>query len=66
MDRKEAHYEIITALEKIEETYKSIDNAIALSTNDSFLQDTLHVASRNLSTARMKLQVASDITETIQ
>lgn len=63
---KELHYEVITALEKIEEVYQHIDNAMLLATKDSFLQDTLHVASRNLGTTRMKLQVASDITETIQ
>jgi|DEB0MinimDraft_6_1074348.scaffolds.fasta_scaffold487268_1 hypothetical protein len=65
MDKKEIHYEIITALEKLEEIYNHIDNAMSLAVSDSFLQDTLHVASRNLGTTRMKLQVAQDITETI-
>jgi uncharacterized coiled-coil DUF342 family protein len=65
MDKKEIHYEIITALEKLEEIYKHIDDAMAMAVADSFLQDTLHVAHRNLSTTRMKLQVASDLTETL-
>ena len=65
MDKKEIQYEIITALEKLEEIYNHIDNAMSLAVSDSFLQDTLHVASRNLGTTRMKLQVAQDIAETI-
>lgn len=66
MDKKEIHYEIIASLEKLEEIYNHIDNAMALATSDSFLQDTLHVAQRNLSTSLMKLRVASDLTETVQ
>jgi len=65
MDKKEIHYEIIIALEKLEEIYNHIDNAMAMAVADSFLQDTLHVAQRNLGTTQMKLQVASDLTKTL-
>ena len=64
-NKKEIHQEIVYALEKLEEMYKSIDNAMAMAVADSFLQDTLHVASRNLATTKMKLEVASDLTETL-
>lgn len=60
---KELHYEVITALEKLEELYSHIDNAINLSDEKSFLHDTLVVASRNLGMTRMKLQVANDVTK---
>lgn len=63
---KEIHYEVINALEKLEQLYSHIDNAIQMSDANSFLHDTLVVASRNLGMTRMKLQVASDVTETIQ
>ena len=62
---KELYYEITTALEKLEELYNHIDNAIQLSDDKSFLHDTLVVASRNLGMTRMKLQVASDVVENI-
>lgn len=62
---KELYYEIATALEKLEELYNHIDNAIQLSDDKSFLHDTLVVASRNLGMTRMKLSVAGDITKTI-
>lgn len=62
---KELYYEITTALEKLEELYNHIDNAIELSDDKSFLHDTLVVASRNLGMTRMKLSVAGDITKTI-
>jgi hypothetical protein len=62
---KEVHYEILTALEHLDEVYRCIDNAIALSIDTTYLQDILGVAERNLGVSKMKLLVASDITESI-
>jgi len=64
-NQKEIHYEVITALSKINELYDHIDRAIDLATVNSFLYDTLHVAHRNLGTTHMKLQVANDLTESL-
>lgn len=62
---KEIHYEVIAALEHLDEVYRCIDNAIALSVDTAYLQDILGVAERNLGISKMKLLVASDITESI-
>ena len=62
---KEIYYEVTTALEKLNEVYDHIDNAMNMAKVDSFLQDTLHVAQRNLGTVHMKLEVARDVSETI-
>ena len=62
---KEIYYEVIAALEKLNEVYDHIDNAMNMSKVDSFLHDTLHVAQRNISTTNMKLEVAKDLTESL-
>ena len=58
---KEIYYETLSMLDKIEEIYKSIETCMALSTGTSYIQDVLGVAQRNLSTAKLKIQVANDI-----
>ena len=62
---KEIYYEVITALEKLNEVYDHIDNAMNMAVQDSFLHDTLHVAQRNIATTHMKLEVARDVTESL-
>jgi hypothetical protein len=62
---KEIYYEVTTALEKLNEVYDHIDNAMNMAKAGSFLQDTLHVAQRNLGTAHMKLEVARDVSESL-
>jgi hypothetical protein len=62
---KEIYYEVITALEKLNEVYDHIDNAMNMAKAGSFLQDTLHVAQRNIATTHIKLEVASDLTKTL-
>lgn len=61
---KEIHYEVLAALEHLEQVYKYIDNAIALAVDTAYLQDVLSTASRNLGPSKLNLLVASDITET--
>lgn len=62
---KEVHHEILNALEHLDAIYRCIDNAVALSIDSSYLQDILVIAQRNLGISKMKLLVASDITESI-
>lgn len=65
-NQKEIHYEIVSAIEHLEEIYRCIDNATALATGSHYLQDILQVASRNLGISKMKLLVASDLTESAE
>lgn len=65
-NQKEIHYEIIAAIDHLEELYRCIDNATALASGSHYLQDILQVASRNLGQTKMKLLVASDMTEAIE
>lgn len=62
---KEIHYEVTTALSKLDEIYEHINKAKELTSPGSFIHDTLEVAYRNLGMSAMKLQVAQDITETV-
>lgn len=62
---KQIHYEVLSALEHLDAIYRCIDNAVALSIDSSYLQDILVVAQRNLGIPKMKLLVASDITESV-
>ena len=62
---KEIHYKMSVAIDHLNELYRCIDNALALSTDSSYLQDILHVAQRNLGVTKMKLLVASDMTESV-
>lgn len=61
---KEIHYEVLAALEHLDQVYKCIDNAVALAVDTAYLQDVLSNASRDLGLSKLKLLVASDITET--
>jgi len=62
---KEIHNEVTTALQKLNEVYDHIDNAMNMAKVGSFLHDTLHVAQRNIATTHMKLEVAKDLTESL-
>lgn len=63
---KEIHFEVLAAIEHLEELYRCIDNATALAAGSHYLQDILQVASRNLGQTKMKLLVASDMTESAE